>query len=592
MGPPQLAEARYDGETLTLDIPYRGSAEPGVYLTLQPATLVVDMPMGNPDTSYRLAATGSSRVKLADLTPDRASFRAELPHRVPPSNLVTKVSGGRLHLELKTSYDYEDSFSLTSGLRWKRREFVRDGRYLLWNELVMDPKDSNQAIDIGLARDRLDTRERPSSVGQRSGAIMAVNGGYFAGGGGALGLVFRDGKLLMPQVSHRSARTGFGLTSSGEILMERIVASGSSVQTVGGEAWTGLKVALGAGPRLLRGGHVALTTDDEELGPRGNDITRRAARTVMATHKDGRVSFVTVTGYHDLHREGVRLEEVAGELQRRGFLDAMNFDGGSSTSMSLAGHVVSNGAASPKVEKEVATSVLVKDRRPAFFPASISARCDGGHYPADGQSEIEVTADIKDNYGKPVSDGAVVRVFGERCQLQKDGYRVSGGQVVFRATTVTSVGEGKIRLECGAGRGEVSFNLDCGPAEKLNYRLISGQNGPDYQDFSLVVYATDRQGHPVGNVPITLSGLTVAAAPTESGITGKNGRKTFLVRLPRSGGKLQVQTPGFNPVDVTIGPLQSIPSNLPSVPSGPNRPGEPSSSPTPSQTSDPTPPDP
>ncbi len=580
--PSQLVQATFDGEKLEIDIPYRGSIKPTAYLTYQPAALVIEMPPGNPEQNYRVASAPGARLKLNDLTPDRASMKAELPYRVPPSSLTVRSEGGRMHIELKTNYDYEDNFRVTPNTLWKRREFTRDGRYLLWNEVSFDPKAGGASLDLGLAKDRLDTRERPSSVAQRNSALMAVNGGYFAGGGGALGLIYRDGKIQMPHVSHRPPRTGFGLTSSGKILMDRILVNQGQVMTTSGESWNDLRVAMGAGPRLIQQGRIAMTTDEEELGPRGNDITRRAARTALAVNRDGRVSIITAVGYHDLHREGLKLDELARELSARGVKDAMNFDGGSSTSMSLGGYVVSNGASAPRIEKEVATSVLVKDSRPAHFPATMTAKADSSRYPADGTSQIEITADVRDNYGQPVSDGAVVRVFGDHCALSKDGYRVSNGQVIFQATTTSSVGDGKIRLECGAARSEVSFSLDPGPAERLSYKLVPGLNGPDYQEVSVVLFSCDRQGNPVGNVPLTLSGSPLSTGD-DNGLTGKNGRKTFTVKLPLAGGRLSVRCQGLPGLEIPIGKAEA--GKTPTVPARPELKPQGEPSPTPAEPS-------
>ena len=548
---PSLVDSDYDGRTFRMTIPCKAAGRPVVYTLSRPERVVVEMPEGVSHKELRAMAHAGPKVHIRELGLERAQVVVEMEHRVPPNAIKTRTTGEGIELEVNTTYEVEESFTLTSGVRWRRREWVRQGEYCLWNELLVDPRDPAVKLEVGLAHDRLDSHERPSAMSARLGGLAAVNGGYFGRSGGPLGVVVKNGKILAPNVSHRPPRTVLGIMQDGHAQFDRMVATkAGTLASRSGETWEGVRLALGAGPRLVCRGKVALTTDEEELGPRGNDITRKAARTAVATLKDGKILIVTAVGYRDLHRQGPRLEELAEELVRRGAAEAMNLDGGSSTSMSIGRNVVSNGAGSPRLEKEVATSLVVVDPRPARFPASIHARIDNQHLQADGESEAVVSAEVRDAYGKALPDGTPVRVFTERCTTRKDCYKMEGGRATIPIQSVASAGDARVRLECAWARQDVVFHLDPGPAEKLSWRTTLGKVTELDQEVALVVYAADRWGNPVNSVMVSC--CDDKGVVLESGATGKNGKKTFMLHMPVKGGKVTLQIPGLGSRNVMV----------------------------------------
>ena len=103
-----------------------------------------------------------------------------------------------------------------------------------------------------------------------------------------------------------------------------------------------LKHLVGGGPRLLKSGMIYITKYEEKFR---RDIARgRAARTAVGILEDGRLLFVTVDGKprkkikkNEGYSLGMTLTELAYFMQSLGVKDALNLDGGGSTTMVVRG---------------------------------------------------------------------------------------------------------------------------------------------------------------------------------------------------------------------------------------------------------------
>jgi hypothetical protein len=105
----------------------------------------------------------------------------------------------------------------------------------------------------------------------------------------------------------------------------------------GPEGLEELPYGIQAGPLLLRQGEVVLDGELESFSPAF--LSQRAPRSVVAS--DGqRLWLLTLEGEQDA---GPTLPETVGLLRRLGMVDALNLDGGSSTSLIVAGDDGSTG---------------------------------------------------------------------------------------------------------------------------------------------------------------------------------------------------------------------------------------------------------
>jgi hypothetical protein len=105
-------------------------------------------------------------------------------------------------------------------------------------------------------------------------------------------------------------------------------------------------LVVGGGPRLLRGGRVAVTATAEGFAPPqapaffGTFVAARQPRTLAGVRADGKVLLVTVDGRRPGWSTGMTLPEAARLMRSLGARDALNLDGGGSTAMTVRGELV------------------------------------------------------------------------------------------------------------------------------------------------------------------------------------------------------------------------------------------------------------
>jgi hypothetical protein len=122
-------------------------------------------------------------------------------------------------------------------------------------------------------------------------------------------------------------------------------------------------LVVGAGPRLLRAGRVAVTARTEGFAPLqapafyGSFVADRNPRTLAGVRADGKLLLVTVDGRRPGWSTGMTLPEAARLMRSLGARDALNLDGGGSTTMTVRGEVV-NRPSDPGGERRVSNGVF------------------------------------------------------------------------------------------------------------------------------------------------------------------------------------------------------------------------------------------
>ena len=188
-------------------------------------------------------------------------------------------------------------------------------------------------------------RTKTSAMGAQNGALAAINGGFFAieSTGLSTGLLRIDGAMVVP------AKPGQASLGIGEDQRLRVATRPEG-------DWPEVVDALGAGPMLLRSGAIV------GHGARQRGI--RHPRSAVGVSKDGAVVWLTADGRTD-KAAGLAHEETAAILQALGCFDAVNLDGGGSTTMWVAGRGVVNYPCDNKKydhagERAVANAVLLR----------------------------------------------------------------------------------------------------------------------------------------------------------------------------------------------------------------------------------------
>ncbi len=119
--------------------------------------------------------------------------------------------------------------------------------------------------------------------------------------------------------------------------------------------WRGTDHILAGGPRLLAQGQVQLTTVDERFQP---DIAvGRSPRTAVGITASGSVILAVVDGRQPRLSVGLTLPETAEVMRELGALNALNLDGGGSSTMIVEGEIVNR--PSDGRERPVSNAMLV-----------------------------------------------------------------------------------------------------------------------------------------------------------------------------------------------------------------------------------------
>jgi uncharacterized protein YigE (DUF2233 family) len=121
-----------------------------------------------------------------------------------------------------------------------------------------------------------------------------------------------------------------------------------------------LVMAVGGIPRIIRDGKISIETGAE--GIQESFATTRHPRTAIGYSQDDKKLFlVTVDGRQPDHSLGMSLQELAQLMLELGCYQALNLDGGGSTTM-VIGEQVSNRPSDTTGERAVANSILVLSR--------------------------------------------------------------------------------------------------------------------------------------------------------------------------------------------------------------------------------------
>lgn len=225
--------------------------------------------------------------------------------------------------------DQWDEEIVAGGVTWLHREFDDlAGGWQRIDVLVVDPWRAD--LELRPAWNGNGSCNAVSTTAQTHGALAAVNAGYFGGPCEHVGELQIAQEVLATQSWENSAgRTSMGWVPYHGFRFET-VAPGEVMQDV----WH----AIGAGPRLVRAGAVA---DEALSGFEGfSHGGQKHPRTAVVVTHGGLVLLVTVDGRTG--PLGMTFAELGEFLLGLGAAEAMNLDGGGSTTMWIDGVGVAN----------------------------------------------------------------------------------------------------------------------------------------------------------------------------------------------------------------------------------------------------------
>ncbi|MGE5593740.1 MAG: phosphodiester glycosidase family protein [Betaproteobacteria bacterium] len=293
-----------------------------------------------------------NQVRLAPSEQGRAKVVLDFNYALPDVNAFWLEDPARFVVDVPKLYDTRAALTVTRGVRYIVVNKGTPAGPLTVDVLEIDSKDPAISVRPVLAgKSGAPGLARVSEIAAREGAIAGVNGVFHAADGTPLGLVVIDGQLKAPPLMNRTA---LGIASDGALLMDN-VSMDENGNLIPDWRTLGVVHAIGGGPRLVKDGKVHITSGEERFKP--DVAVGRAPRTAAGITTDGKLLLVAVTGRQAYHSIGVTLEELANLMVELGARDAMNLDGGGSSTMVVRDYVMNT--PSDGQERRVADAILV-----------------------------------------------------------------------------------------------------------------------------------------------------------------------------------------------------------------------------------------
>ncbi|MDQ3069438.1 MAG: phosphodiester glycosidase family protein [Acidobacteriota bacterium] len=165
---------------------------------------------------------------------------------------------------------------------------------------------------------------------------------------------------------------GFVISASGDVPLalarlkkgDRVDISSAYTSALGtpSSAWQRADDIVGGAGLLLLRGRAVKDWSAERLDMKGF-VDARHPRTLIGRDRDGDIWLVVVDGRQPGHSAGMSLGELTAFAQRIGLVDALNLDGGGSSTMVVKGTVV-NRPSDPLGPRPVSDAIVVFSGRP------------------------------------------------------------------------------------------------------------------------------------------------------------------------------------------------------------------------------------
>ncbi len=177
-------------------------------------------------------------------------------------------------------------------------------------------------------------------------------------------------KIVDQKGSNKIPRDGYILSASGKMREElmilmpigtkiiHFVKQSSTTNSSEGSLFRSAEDIVSGVPQLIKNGKIEITWEQEKSNK--SFIETKHPRTAVAKLKDGKFLMVTVDGRSE-ESGGISLPDLAAFLLEIGAVDAMNLDGGGSTTMFLDGKIV-NKPSDKEGERKVSDAILVFPR--------------------------------------------------------------------------------------------------------------------------------------------------------------------------------------------------------------------------------------
>jgi hypothetical protein len=265
-----------------------------------------------------------------------------------------------------------------------------------------------------------------------------------------------------------------------------------------------IEYCVGGGPRLVHNGEVHVDYESEKMGRSFSETLH--PRTAVGISADGSTLYlVVVDGRQPRLSVGVGLEELARYMRDLGCAEAINFDGGGSSTMVVRGEVV-NSPSDRLGPRTVANALLVISTKPAGPLSQIAIEPHGQPLAIPAGVQARFSASGFDADFNPVdirSRKLTWTTTGDIGTLDASG----------TSATVTTAGTSRGTLSVTAGGNrQASVPIEVSPAADIGvdpevFVLSSGEKS------SLTITATSS-----GGVPLLLQPEMIRLKPSDDSV--------------------------------------------------------------------------
>ncbi|MFY4775197.1 phosphodiester glycosidase family protein [Metabacillus sp. RGM 3146] len=197
-----------------------------------------------------------------------------------------------------------------------------------------------------------------SDSGEGAEAVLDASGKVIQSRGSRGGTIPKEGSVLAGTGEaaawlHKHAKVGMKIS-----VKKNITADGKRLN------FKDSTELINGGPRLLKGGEIRLNPVEEGFHMKDNPEfyyrfgERRNPRTLAGIKPNGNLLFVTIDGHEPGWSVGANFNESAVVMKSLGAKDALNLDGGGSTTMTV-GNELKNRPSDPTGERPIGDAILL-----------------------------------------------------------------------------------------------------------------------------------------------------------------------------------------------------------------------------------------
>jgi len=238
-------------------------------------------------------------------------------------------------------------FSEVSGFSY---ESIHHHNFTSIHILIVDPKE--HLIIPVKAQGKEEARETVLSLAKQYGAVAAVNGGFWKEEGKPAGILKINSQWLGTPIKPRGA---IGWTFDGtHVLIDRVLTSEdldrcqdnrkitvvpvSDLAHTTPQEWQDLDHIVGGTPVLVSQGNIVEDYSVEQTLE--SFLIKRHPRTAVGIKENGEWVFAVVDGRFFNLWGGMTIKEMATLMQQLGCVNALNLDGGGSSTMIMNGSII------------------------------------------------------------------------------------------------------------------------------------------------------------------------------------------------------------------------------------------------------------